>query len=284
MFKRRLYDYPLWNLFLLFAGSSLITLSVQSVAAPYGFLTGGIMGLGLLSNYLTGFFDGTTWNFIYNIPLLIFGFIKISRSFILYTLFGTVCLTLWGFLLSDVIIPVQEPLYACIISGVLFGLGGGIMLRSKGSSGGLDILGVYLNQKWNMSIGGVAFAFNSAIFSVSLFTISVDMVIISFIQVFIVKQVTNYVLGMFNQQKMVFIVTSKGHDISDAIAKQGGRTTLMPAYGGYRHDNKEILMTITTNATIRALEEAVFQRDPDALFTVENTFYVSGGQYKKAKR
>ena len=281
MLKRRLYDYPLWNLFLLTIGAVFITISVQSVAAPHGFLTGGVMGFSLLANYAVGLFSSTTWNLFLNVPLLLFGLLKVSRSFVIYSIYGTVVVTIAGIVLEGFVVPVENPLYASILSGVLFGLGGGLMLRTRGSSGGLDIVTVYIYQKWNIQVGSSTFFFNGVLFSISLLSISVDMVIISFIQIFIVKQVTNYVMTLFNQRKMVFVVTSKGQEICCAIAEQGGRTTLLPAYGGYSHDAKELVMTITTNSALRSLEELVFRHDPQAIFSVENTFYVSGGQYKK---
>lgn len=281
MLKRRLYDYPLWNLFLLTIGGVFITISVQSVAAPHGFLTGGVMGFSLLTNYMVGIFPSTTWSLFFSIPLLLFGLLKVSRTFALYSVYGTVIVTVAGIFLEDFIIPIQDPLYASILSGFLFGLGGGLMLRTRGSSGGLDLVTVYIYQKWNIQVGSSTFAFNAALFTLSLTTISIDLVIISFIQIFMVKQVTNYVMTLFNQRKMVFVVTSKGQEICYAIAEQGGRTTLLPAYGGYSHEAKELVMTITTNATLRSLEELVFRHDPQAIFSVENTFYVAGGQYKK---
>ena len=87
--------------------------------------------------------------------------------------------------------------------------------------------------------------FNSVIFIASAFSISPDLIIVSFIQIFIVGQVTNYVVGMFNQRKMVVIITNKGQELCREIAKHGGRTTLLPAYGGYSHEAKEIVITIT---------------------------------------
>lgn len=63
--KRRLYDYTLWNLFLLTVGAGFVTFAVQNVAAPHGFLTGGIMGVSLLCTYIFGnFMSATTWNLL----------------------------------------------------------------------------------------------------------------------------------------------------------------------------------------------------------------------------
>ncbi len=284
MLKRRLYDYPLWNISLLCAGAFFCSLGAQAVAAPQGFLTGGLMGLGLLFEYIFGIFPGTTWNLFINIPMFAFAIITFSPQFIMYSIFGTIAITVWGMFLNGIVIPVQDPLYASILSGVLFGIGGGLMLRTRGSGGGLDLVTVHINQKWNIPVGTSTFAFNSILFSSSLAIISIDLVIVSFIQIFIAKQVLNYVVGLFNQRKIVWIVTNKGQEMCYAIAEQGGRTTIVPAYGGYSHDAREIIMTVTTNTTLRNLEELVFKQDPQAIFSVEDTFYVSGGQYKKERK
>ncbi len=284
MLKRRLYDYPLWNLFLLTIGGFFVALAVQSITAPHGFLTGGLLGLSLLAEYGFGLFPSTTWNLFLNIPLLVFAMFKTSKEFVFYSVYGAVSITVTGMFLDGVVIPVQDPLYASILSGVLLGLGGGLMLRTRGSAGGLDLVTVYIYQRWNIQVGSSTFAFNATLFSLSLITIPIDLVIVSFIQIFIMKQVLSYVMTLFNQRKMVFVVTSKGQEICYAIAEQGGRTTLLPAYGGYSHESKELVMTITTNAQVRSLEELVFRHDPQAIFSVENTFYVSGGQYKRVSK
>ncbi len=283
--KKRLYDYTLWNLFLLTIGAGFITFSVQNVAAPHGFLTGGIMGVSLLCTYITGdFMAATTWNLIFNIPLMIFSWFNVSRSFVIYSIYGTVVMSLWGPVLNGIAVPIEEPLFACILSGVLYGVGCGIMLKTKGSSGGLDFIGVYINEKWGIQVGTFSFIFNSVVFSASIFSISLDLIIISFIQIFIVGQVTNYVVGMFNERKMIVIITNKGHELCHAIAKTGGRTTILPAYGGYSHESKEIVLTIISKTMIKTMEELVFRIDPSAIFSVEDTFYAVGGQYRRISK
>ena len=269
--KRRLYDYTLWNLFLLTVGAGFVTFAVQNVAAPHGFLTGGVMGVSLLCTYIFGnFITATTWNLLFNIPLMLFSWFNVSRAFVIYTTYGTFAMSAWGIVLDGMTVPIQDPLYACILSGVLYGVGCGVMLKTKGSSGGLDFIAAYLNQKWGVQFGSFSFMFNCVIFMASAFSITPDL--------------TNHVVGMFNQRKMVVIITNKGQELCQEITKTGGRTTLLPAYGGYTHEAKEIVITITTKTAIKSLEELVFRHDPHAMFTVEDTFYAVGGQYRRISK
>ncbi len=276
--------HPAWNLALLTVGAAFTALAVQGITAHHGFLTGGVMGLGLLIWYGTGLLDAPTWYLLFNLPLFLFSWYHVSKRFVLYSLYGTLAVYLWSFLMGAVYVPVESPLFAAIVAGVLGGTGAGIMLRTLGSGGGLDLVGVYLNQRWNIPLGRFFFLFNACLFLTSVTTIALDMVVVSFIQVFISSAATDYVLRLFNQRKLVFIVTGKGQEICSAILESAGRATIIPAYGGYSHEAKEVVMTVTTNFTLRNLEEMVYTIDPQALFAVENTFYVSGAQYPRQSR
>jgi uncharacterized membrane-anchored protein YitT (DUF2179 family) len=276
--------HPVWNLSMLTIGAGLIAFGIQGITAHKGFLTGGVMGLGLLLWYGTGFFNAPVWNLLLNIPLYIFSWFNVSKRFFLYRMYGTVAIFFWGLLMDKVHVPVENDFYAAILAGVLAGAGGGIMLRTLGSSGGLDLVGVYINQKWNIPIGRFTFGFNALLFLVSATTIPLDLIIVSFIQVFISSSTLDYVLQMFNQRKMVFIITGKGQEVCYSIIETAGRATILPAYGGYSHESKEVVMTVTTNFTLRDLEDLVHEIDPDAFFAVENTFYVSGRQYPRKDR
>lgn len=282
--SRRLSSNPLWNLWLLTAGAAFIAYGVQGVAAHHGFLTGGALGLGLLIQYKTGLLSAPVWNLLINLPLLLFNWFHVSRRFVLYTLYGTFAIFAWGQVMNHISAPVQNSLYAAILTGILVGTGSGIMLRSLGSSGGTDLVGVYLNQKWNIPVGRVSLAFNAALFLGSISAISLDLVMVSLIEVFIAANTTDYVVRLFNQRKMVFIVTGKGQEICNAILANRGRATILPAYGGYSHEPKEVVMTITNTFALRYLEDTVYSIDPHALFAVENTFYVVGAQYPRKSR
>ena len=57
--------------------------------------------------------------------------------------------------------------------------------------------------------------------------------------------------------------------------------TLIRGKGAYSGGDREILLTVTNNVALKRLENLVFMVDPKALFVVENTFYVSGGQFSR---
>ena len=278
----RLSQSPLWNLLLLTIGSSLISIGAQTVAAHHGFLTGGIVGTSLLAWYATDMLSPAVWYLMLNIPLFAISWFQIGRQFFFYSMYGSLATAVISMSLQGVQLPIENPFYAAVAAGVLGGTGVGIMLRSLGSGGGLDLIGVILNRRWNIGIGRFSFCYNAVMFLAAMTTISLDLVIVSFIQVFIAAGTMEYVLRLGSGRKMVYIVCERGEEICEAIIAEGyGGATILKGKGAYSGDNREIILTVTNNILLRRLENLVFDLDSSALFIVENTFYVSGARYPR---
>ena len=85
---------------------------------------------------------------------------------------------------------------------------------------------------------------------------------------------------IFNRRKLVFIISDHGEEISEAIlVSERFGVTVMRGKGAYSGTDREILLTVTNNVALKRLENLVDSIDPNALFIVDNAFYVSGGQF-----
>jgi uncharacterized membrane-anchored protein YitT (DUF2179 family) len=282
--KFRLYAYSVpWNMFLLTVGSFFVAVAIKSVAVPHGFVSGGVSGIALLIYYFTGVLTPGLWLFLLNIPIAVIGWVMVSRRFVLYTAYGMLAITAWMEIISFTL-PVHDHLLAAISGGALLGAGAGISMRSLGSSGGLDILGIILHQRFGFRIGQVSFLFNAALFTVSFSLLETDVVLYSLILVFVTSQIMDYVLSMFNQRKLVFVISDHAQAISDAIMKEANRgVTLLDGRGGYTGQPKQVVMTVVNNVQQKKLEELIFTLDPEAFVIFENTFNVIGKGFSRRK-
>ena len=279
--RKQFAQSPVWNLFLLTLGGTLFSFGAQAIAAPHGFLTGGVYGTGLLAWYASGAFTPAIWYALFNIPLFAFAWFQVGKKFLLYSLYGSLVTMVAGSLISYQV-PIKSDLYAAVAAGVFCGTGIGIQLRTFGCGGGLDLVGVVLNRKWNVGLGRFSTIYNGLLFLAAMATISLDLIIVSFIQVFISSTVLEYVLRMFSQRKMVYVVSERGEEICEAIIAEGhAGATVLKGRGAYSGDPREIILTVTNNVMLRRLENLVFDIDEKALFIVENTFYVSGARYPR---
>lgn len=273
----------LWNLLLISLGSLFFAIGAEAILVHHKFIIGGLYGTSLLIFYKTGTLSPGIWYFLLNIPLFIIGWVFLSRRFFFYSLYGVSILTLFTELIS-LDFAILEQLYAAIAGGVICGVGTGIILRSRGSGGGLDTLAIILNQKFNFGVGKFFMLYNMILFTVVATQYNSDIVIASMILTFASTLSLEQVLSLFNQRKIVYILSEFHQKIVDIITaemKQGA--TLLKAKGAYSSKEKEMIMTVTNNLQLKRLEDKVFGVDPNALFIVENSFNVIGSSFSKRK-
>ncbi|MFO7644990.1 MAG: YitT family protein [Desulfosarcina sp.] len=279
----RVISNVLWNLLLITAGSIVFAIGLKSIAIPHGFITGGISGLTLLLYYVSGFLSPGLWYLIVNVPIFLIGWVHVSRRFFLYSLYGMAALSaaidLIGFTF-----PIQEPILAVLAGGVLMGAGTGMILHSLGSAGGLDIVGIILNQKYNLRLGTFYFGFNIVLFAFSFGFLETDLVLYSLFMSFISSQTLDYVLAISNQRKMVFIISDHHDRIAKEIHSRLHRgVTFLDGSGAYTEKAKKIILTVVHNYQLKRLEEAALSVDPEAFIITENTFNVLGRGFSKRK-
>lgn len=276
------YTIP-WNLLLITIGAVLIGLGIKAVAIPHGFFSSGFSGLGLILFYALGGMSPGLWFLVLNIPVFILGWLFVSRRFFFYSLYGMLLLS-WVIDLIDYQMGVHDPMLAAIAAGSLIGAGSGTALRSLGSTGGTDIISIILHRKWNLRIGMVNFVFNLGLFGLGLFFLNTERILYSLTMVFVTSMVLEYFLGLFNQRKMVLVISDKSEEIADAVLHQLHRgTTFLHGQGAYTRVEKKILLTVVNNIQLKRLEEAIFTIDPDAFVIFENTLNVLGRGFSRRK-
>ena len=272
-----------WNLVLITVGGVILSTGIKALAIPNGFISGGFSGLSLLIYYIFGGLSPGIWYFMLNIPLFIAGWLILSRRFFFYSLFGMLVVT-FAIDLIPFAIPIKDRLLAALASGTLIGAGAGIYLHSFGSVGGSDIIAIILNQKFNVRIGRFFFYFNLVLFSLSFGFLELDLILYSLVLTFITSQVTDYFLSMFNQRKMVIIISNKSDSIAKGIMDKIKRgVTFLYGRGAFTGKRKKVLLTIVNNYQLKRLEEVVFSIDLDAFVIADSTFNVIGRGFSRRK-
>jgi uncharacterized membrane-anchored protein YitT (DUF2179 family) len=279
----RVISSVLWNLLLISAGSLIFGIGLKSIAIPQGFITGGISGLTLLFYYVSGLLSPGLWYLIVNIPIFLVGWVHISRRFFFYSLYGVAALSLTIDLIAFTL-PIKEPMLGVLAGGVLMGTGSGLVLHSLGSAGGLDIIGIILNQKFNIRLGTFYFAFNLILFAFSFGALDTDLVLYSLFMSFISSQTLDYVLAFSNQRKMLFIISDLNENIAKEIQNRLSRgVTFLEGSGAYTGKTKKIILTVVNNFQLKRVEEVALTIDPEAFIITENTFNVLGRGFSHRK-
>ncbi|MBW2557822.1 MAG: YitT family protein [Deltaproteobacteria bacterium] len=268
----------LMNLGLLTAGSFILAFGVNAILVPHQLLSGGALGISLIFHYL---FPGLGVGFLYllaNIPFALLGWFSVSRRFMYYTAFG---IAIFSFAASVIpptaLFNIDNHILAAILAGIICGIGVGILLRSAGSGGGLDILAVYLNKKWEIRLGWTYALFNSVILVGGAIIFSLEMALYTLIYIFTMGKVINAVITGFNQRKQILIVSDQPDLLAQEILKHLNRgVTFLEGEGAYTHKSKRIIFSIVSLTELARMKDLIFEIDPHAFVVINDTLEVLG--------
>ncbi len=276
------YSIP-WNLFLITLGSIILSVGIKAIIIPHGMITGGFSGMGLLIYYNSGILTPGIWYMILNVPVFIIGWKFISKRFLYYSIFGASVLTLFIDLVNFQI-PITDQWLAALAGGTLVGVGAGLIFRSLGSGGGNDIISILLNQKYSLRIGTYNFIFNFVLFFCSFGFLDTDIILYSMATSYVASQAIESCMALFNQRKMILIISKNPKAIADEIMKKLQRgATFLKGTGAYTGEAKDVILTVANTYQIKRIEEIVFNIDSDAFVITENTFNVLGKGFSRRK-
>ncbi|MBW2434302.1 MAG: YitT family protein [Deltaproteobacteria bacterium] len=266
----------LWNLLLIFAGSVICALAVKGILIPRQFLAGGVTGLAIFGHYL---FPSLPIGFIYfllNIPLFVIGWMFVGRRFFWYSLAGMLIFSsvMFG---SYPVFPVKDMILNALAAGIITGIGSGMILRSLGSAGGLDILSIILFKRFSIRPGTTVMTFHAILLLLALVRLPMELVLYTLIYFFINAYFVNLVVIGLNQRKAVMIISSRWEDISRHIMEKLQRgVTIVEGEGGFSRQRLHILYSVITLTELSRFKEMIRKIDPNAFVVVTETLEVMG--------
>lgn len=255
-------------------GTMLSAIAYNQLFIPKNMLSGGIAGISIIISTLTGWPTGILV-LLMNIPILFLGYKYIGGKFIVLTSSAVLTFSL----LLD-IIPVQaavdDLLLAAVFGGALNGLGLGLVLRSGGSTGGTDIIGIIANRKFSLSIGEVLMGFNAIIVGISAVLFDLTSALYTLIGMFVTARVVD-TIQTSRGKKNALIVSSKPDEVAAAINTKLERgVTFLHGEGAYEHTKRKIILCVITRYELAQLKEVVLGIDSAAFMTISDTNEVIG--------
>ncbi|PHV06184.1 hypothetical protein CSQ96_17320 [Janthinobacterium sp. BJB412] len=155
----------------LVAGTLLISLGL-ALLGKASLITGGTVGIAFLLHYASGVSFGKLF-FLINIPFYLLAWKKLGWVFTLKTFCSVLLLSLWSELLPLAFkIDQINPAYAAVMGGLLAGVGLLILFRHRASLGGVNVLVLYLQERYGWRAGYVQLALDGTITALSIPLIS----------------------------------------------------------------------------------------------------------------
>lgn len=286
MKDRWLSSYPVDVLFI-FLGTAIYAFGIYAFTVPNQIAPGGVTGLATVINAFTGIKIGTIVT-VFNVPLLIFGFTKLGKRFLLNTLLSTVFFNL----LYDYIYPFLpnyrgNTLLAAIFGGLFIGLGIAIVFMRGGSTGGMDIVNKAVQvKKPHISLGKISFITDLIVISIAAVSFrSLESALYAVIAMFVSSKTIDALIYGTNVGKMVLIVSSKSEEIAKLIVSDLFRgCTIVDAHGAYSGQSKKVLLCACKNVEFYNLKHIVKRLDPRAFMIISEAGEVFGEGFSSIHR
>jgi uncharacterized membrane-anchored protein YitT (DUF2179 family) len=268
------------NLGLIAAGSAIFAVGVNAILVPNQFLAGGALGLALILHYLLPNITVGVLYLLINIPLALLGWFHISRRFMLYTAFGILSFSLAADYIRVPPAVVENLILDAVLAGIICGIGVGMIFRSAGSGGGMDILAVYLNKKWELRPGWTYAMANAIILAAGALVFSLEIALYALIYTFTTAKVIDALLTGFNQRKQILVVSDKPQQLAQQILEKLNRgVTFLEGQGAFTGQRKQIVFSIVALTELAKMKDLIFETDPEAFVVINDTLEVLGKRH-----
>ena len=263
------------DVMLMIIGSFITAFALNKLIIPSGLLSGGVTGMSQILHHFVSLNVGILY-FAINIPLLFIGFKYLGKKFSLYTVFSTVIMSGFLYLIPIGYIWTDDILLCAIFGGLLASLGGGIVLRTGGSQGGLDIVSRVIAKYKNVTVGKVGLYINLVIILISGFIFGSEIALYTIISIFVGMKTYEVILNHVDRVS-VLIITDKGEEVSRTVTSHMYRgVTTWNANGGFTHNEKTVLFCVLVKGELAQLKRLVKETDEHSFVTVISTQSVIG--------
>ncbi|WP_299111602.1 YitT family protein [uncultured Winogradskyella sp.] len=261
-------------------GIVLASIGLKAFLLPNGFLDGGVTGIALLVNRLVDI-NISILLVIFSVPFLILGFYTVSKRIVIKSIISILGLALFIHFENFEIIT-DDKLLISIFGGLFLGAGIGIAIRNGSVLDGSEILGVYLNDTFGITIGKVILVFNIILFAITAWVISTEVALYSILTYIVTAKVTDLIIEGFEDFIGITIVSKQFSAIEVAIMEELG--TGMTLYKGTRgmgssgkQEDFDIIHTIINRIDIKKMYRVVNRIDPKAFIVEFDVNSVKGG-------
>lgn len=212
---------------------------------------------------------------LFNIPVFILGWFKVGRGFTIYSIVSVLFATVFLEILPVISVS-NDIILNAVFGGVIAGIGVGISLKLGASTGGMDIVAMFLSRLRDKPIGTYFLILNGVIIVMAGVLYEPENALYTMLTLYVTTIVID-TLHTRHEKVTAMIVTNKSDELVTAIhSKMVRGITIIPAKGAYSKENKEMLYLVITRYELYDLETIIKEVDPSAFMNIVQTVGIIG--------
>jgi uncharacterized membrane-anchored protein YitT (DUF2179 family) len=210
-----------------------------------------------------------------NIPVAILGWLKVGKSFTIYSFLSVAMSSLFLEL-----IPIKQVsadiLLNAVFGGVIVAVGVGITLKWGASTGGVDIIAMVLSRMKDKPIGTYLFILNGFIIVSAGFLFGWEKALYTIVSLYASTKVVD-TIHTSHAKLTAMVITKKADELKVAIQSKLVRgITMIPAKGAFSNEPRDIMMIVITRYELFDLERIIKEIDPNAFTNIIQTTGIFG--------
>ncbi len=269
-------------------GAGIFSFGIYFLVIPFHFYEGGATGITLITYYLFKI-PVSIMNLLINIPLFILAWKLLGKKSLYLSLLGTFSVSAWMAIFEAIPLSHRyhhfifnafkgDILLACIASGVVLGLGLGIIFNAGGTTGGTDILARIFNKYTSLSMGKLMLIVDAIVLT-TVVVVFQDVRTAMYTLFFIL--IDTLVIDLIGEGgfagKGFLIVTSKPEEIAKKVSDDLGRgITFIRGMGYYSRKDLDIVYCVVSRNEMKQMKDIINQIDPFAFITISEAHEILG--------
>lgn len=271
------------NTFSIIFGCILMAGGTSFFLLPNKLSAGGFAGISTIVYYLFKIPLGTFMLAI-NVPVFILTYYKLGKRFAINSIIGAILYSVFVDIFDKLPAVTDDRLLACIYGGILTGVGTGILLNVKSSTGGTELVtniirsynAKYTTSKLIIIIDTVIVILNVIFFG------EIEIGLYSAIAIIIMGKVIDILVEGTNFSKLLFIISEKNDKIAKEIGTNVKRgSTGIYGKGMFKDNSKIVLMCAIGRGDLPKVKQIVKEIDKDAFIIISNAREVLGMGFRK---
>ncbi|MGB5983258.1 MAG: YitT family protein [Nonlabens sp.] len=265
-------------------GIILASIGLKAFLLPNQFLDGGVTGIAILLSLETGW-DISVLLVLLSIPFIIVGVFTVARRIVIKSIVAILLLAI-SISLETFSTITEDKLLIAIFGGMFLGAGIGITIRNGAVLDGSELLGLFVYNKYGISIGKTILIFNVILFIITGLLVSVEVAMYSILAYIVTAKIIDlFIQGLENFIGLT-IVSEYSEQVEESIASElGVGMTIFNNTRGYgsrgKRENVTIIQAVINRIDINKTLKLVEDIDPDAFVMEFDVNKVRGGVLKR---
>lgn len=276
-FRQRVLDY-----IVITVACVIYAAGVSLFLDPNSLAPGGVTGISIILNRLTGLETGT-WMLVVNIPILALGTWKFGIRFILSTMYCTALTSVLTNLISPIGALTTDPFLAALAGSTLMAVALGWVFKAGSTTGGTDIIIKLLRLKFpHLKTSALFLLTDALIVTASAFVFrDVNKALYAGLTVFLTSVVLDIVLYGRDGAKLIYIISDHSEEITRRLLEELDiGVTHVQGSGAYSGRDKNVILCAIRKQLAPKAEEIVKEEDPLAFMIVTSATEIYGEGYK----